>query len=110
MRGGIPCGRAMSSHVTKTMKNLRMLAISAYNIYASAAWNLAWKWLPYNQRLARYGTGTWSKARSKTADWCADFVYNGSGWHGLYARLDGREVVIRVEFVENVENPCEKSL
>lgn len=57
-----------------------MLAILAFDTYAAIVWRLAWDLLPYNSNFASYATDVWVCGQRLKVDWCAEFVYNGSGW------------------------------
>lgn len=78
-----------------------MLAILAYDTYAKIVWRLAWDWLPYNRKFAGYATEAWIRGNELKADWCAEFVYNGSGWHGLNVDMNGRKMIIVVKPAKN---------
>ena len=70
-----------------------MVEILIYDWIASAYW-----WLSFNTIFGDqdYCTEIRIKAQQMKADWCANHVYHGSGWHGLFASVDGIKAVVRV--------------
>jgi hypothetical protein len=75
-------------------ENWKMIGILIYDWLASAFWRLAWsRWRIGNEDEA---TRMWIKAQTLKADWCANHVYHGSGWHGLNCTVDGKQAVVQV--------------
>jgi hypothetical protein len=74
-------------------ENWKMIGILIYDWMASAFWRLAWNTPIGNEDEA---TRMWIKAQTLKADWCANHVYHGSGWHGLNCTVDGNQAVVQV--------------
>jgi hypothetical protein len=92
-------GRGMS-------KNLKMLRVIIYDAVASLYWRATWEnWLGlYDDQDRNNSTEMWIKAQGMKADWCANHVYHGSGWHGLNANVDGNPMVVQVMTQEQHRN------
>lgn len=74
-------------------ENLRMVEILIYDWISSAYWWLSWNTIFGDED---YSTEMWIKAQEMKADWCANHVYHGSGWHGLHASVDGIKSIVQV--------------
>jgi hypothetical protein len=74
-------------------ENLEMVKILIYDWIASSYWWISWNTIFGDED---YSTEMWVKAQQMKADWCTNHVYHGSGWHGLYASVDGIKAVIKV--------------
>lgn len=75
-------------------ENWEMIKILIYSLIADAFWRLAWSsWRIGNENEA---TRMWIKAQTLKADWCANHVYHGSGWHGLNCTVDEKNAVVQV--------------
>jgi len=81
-------------------ENFEMFKILIYDWIASLYWRISWttifgdKW---------NSTEMYIKARKMKADWCANHVYHGSGWHGLNVSVDGNQAVIQVTLKEEIK-------
>lgn len=74
-------------------ENFEMVKILIYDCVASFYW-----WFSWNTIFGDPDDSTemWIKAQGMKADWCANHVYHGSGWHGLNASVDGIKAVVQV--------------
>jgi hypothetical protein len=79
-------------------ENLKILWIVLYEIFADLYWTAAWdNWLGLFDDYDRdKSTEIWSKAQIMKTKWCADYVYHGSGWHGLHTSINEKPMVIQV--------------
>ena len=85
-------------------ENWKMIGILIYDWMASAFWRLAWsRWRIGNEDEA---TRMWIKAQTLKADWCANHVYHGSGWHGLNCTVDGKQAVVQVTLSNASDQRC----
>ena len=83
-------------------ENFEMVKILIYDWIASLYWWVSWTTIFGDEDRS---TEMWIKAHKMKADWCANHVYHGSGWHGLNASVDGNQAVVQVTLKQPKNEP-----